>query len=227
MSKKYLVYISASQDDLKAERRELTRIVSELGAIPITMDAFDIAREEDRKLIHKAIEESDYFISLIAYKGGAAAGKSFALEIEYSMAAKAGVPVLSLIIGEKARWKDSKKEKDAAAKKALEVFKKKLETHTHETWINLSDLRQKALLIISREMNLNPRTGWVPSTQAVDPSVANELSRLIRENETLRSQIRIEGTDIVKKVREQVKHALRVLSTNRISLSFYYTNGEN
>ena len=227
MSKKYLVYISSTQDDLKAERRELVKIVSELGAVPVSMDAFDIAREEDRKIIHKAIEDCDYFLNLTAHKRGQVLGESFTLELEYFYAVKARVPVLALIIGEKARWKESKKEKEPDAKKALEVFKKKLAAHTHDTWINLSDLRQKALGLISREMNLNPRRGWVPSTQAVDASVANELSRLIQENETLKSQIKMEGTDIVKKVRAQIRHALKVLAANRISLSFYYTEGEN
>ena len=227
MIKKYLVYISSTQDDLKAERRELIRIVTEMGAIPITMDAFDISREEDRKIIHKAIEECDYFLNLTAYKGGEAIGKSFALEYEYTHAVKAGVPLLALVISEKARWKDTKKEKKPAAVKALDAFKKKLEDHTCETWTNLGDLRQKALSLLSREMNLNPRRGWVPGTEIVKPSVANELCRLIQENETLRSLIKMEGTDIVKKVQKQIRHTLSVLAVNKISLSFYYSNGEN
>ena len=227
MLKKYFAYISSTQEDLKAERRELTRIVSEMGIIPITMDAFDICDEEDRRLIQKAIEECDYFINLTAHKGGVAVGKSFSLEVEYAIALKAKIPVFALIIGEKARWKDSKKEKEAGAKKALQAFKKRLESHAHDSWMNLSDLRVKALALISREINLNPRRGWVPSTEAVAPSVANELSRLLRENELLKSQMTIEGKDIVKKVHEQIKHTLKVLATNRISLSFYYTDGEN
>ena len=227
MSKKYLIYISSTQEDLKAERRELIRIVSELGAIPVTLDAFDITQEEDRRFIRQAIEECDYFLNLVAFKGGEPVGKSFALEVEYSCAVKAGVPVLALILGEKARWKDSKKEKSAAAKKALETFKKKLEEHAHDTWTNLGDLRQKALGLITREMNLNPRRGWVPSNEAVEPLVANELSRLSRENENLRNQIRMEDTDIAKRIREQIKHDLKVLATNKISLSFYYMEGDN
>ena len=227
MPKKYLVYISSTLDDLKTERRELTRIVTELGAIPVTMDAFDFALEEDRKIIYKAIEDCDYFLNLTAYKAGTAVGKSYSLELECAYAAKMRIPVFALIIGEKARWKDSKKEKDAAAKKSLEAFKKKLEAHTYEKWTNLADLKQKTLMLLSREMNLNPRRGWVPSNEAVDPSVANELSRLIRENETLKSKLKMEGTDIIKKVREQIKHTIRVLAGNRISLSFYYTDGEN
>jgi hypothetical protein len=227
MSKKYFVFISSTQDDLKAERRELSRIITQMGAFPVAMDAFDIDQEEDRKIIHKAIEDCDYFLNLTAHKGGHGAGRPLALELEYSWALKAKIPVLALIINEKARWKDSKKEKDKAVVKALQTFKKKLAGHTHDTWTNLADLKQKTLVLLSREMNLNPQRGWVPSNEAVDPSVANELSRLIRENETLRSRISMEGTDIVKKVREQIKHAIKVLAANRISLSFYYTDGEN
>ena len=227
MLKKYLVFISSTQDDLKAERQELVRIVAEMGAIPVAMDAFDITQEADRKVIHKAVENCDYFLNLTAHKGGEGIGKVSALELEYSYAVKAGLPVLALIISEKARWKDTKKEKDPVAKKALDAFRKKLENHNHDTWLNSGDLRHKALALLSREMNLNPRRGWVPSTQAVEPAIANELCRLIQENETLRRAIETEGPDIVKKIREQIKEVLKVLAANRISLSFYYIDGEN
>ena len=227
MSKKYFVYISSSLDDVKAERRELVRIVTELGAIPVTTDAFDVSSEEDRKIIHKLIEECDYFLNLTAYRGGGAIGKSFGLEFEYSCAVKAGIPVFALIIGEKARWKASKKEKTNAAQKAVTAFKKKLEGHVHDTWINLTDLRQKAMSLLNREMNLAPRRGWVPATEAVEPSVANELCRLLRENETLRYQLRMYGPDAVKSVHDEIKHYLKVMAANKISLSFYYVDGEN
>ena len=224
--KRYFVFISSAQD-LKTERNELIRIVSELGAIPITMDTFDITQEKDREIIKMFIGECDYFLNLTAYKIGEAVGKTFALEYEYTSAIEAKIPVLSLIVSEKARWKDTKKEKDAVSKRVVENFKKKLEKHTHDKWTNMADLKQKALYLLSREMNINPRRGWVPSTEAVEPSVANELCRLLRENEDLKNQVMMEGSDIVKKVRERIKSAIKTLANNRISLSFYYTNGEN
>ena len=227
MSKKCFIFISSTCDDLKAERLELTKIVTEMGAIPITMDAFDISKEDDQKVIRNVIEDCDYFLNLTAYKGGAAAGKSFALELEYSYAVKAKVPVLALIIGEKARWKASKKEKKADTAKALEAFKKKLEGHAHENWTNLADLQQKAQTLLNREMYLTPRKGWVPSTEAVEPQVANELCRLLRENEDLRNRLSLEGPDKIDNVQEQIEHAIKVLAANRISLSFYYTDGGN
>jgi len=227
MDKKYLVFISSSREDLKAEYREIIKIVSELGAIPVTMDTFDITQDKERRLICKTIEECDYFLNLTAYKGGGAVGDSFALEIEYSHAVRAGIPVLALIIDEKARWKASKKEKDSSAAKALELFKKDLKAHTVDTWLSMGDLKQKALALLIREMNLNPRRGWVPSTMRVDPSVANTLSQLVQENNVLRNWVNAGETDTIRKSREQMKHVLKMLALNRISLSFYYTDGQN
>ncbi|MCL2094118.1 MAG: DUF4062 domain-containing protein [Treponema sp.] len=227
MTKKYMIFICSSRDDLKAERKELLRMVSELGAIPVTSDVFDPNNEDDRRIIRKSIEDCDYFIALSAHKGGEMAGNALALELEYSYAVKAGVPVLALIIDPKARWKDSKKEKDPGMKKNLEAYKKRLEAHTHETWLNQADLMQKALFLLSREMNLNPRQGWVSANLAVDPAVANELGRLIRENELFRSQVNMDGKEFIRKVRERMRQVLRVLAANRVSLSFYYVDGEN
>jgi len=227
MYKKYLVFISSTQEDLKAERRELAKVVTELGAIPVTMDAFDITLEEDRRVIRKTIKECDYFINITAHKIGEKVDKAFALELEYAYAKKAGLPVLALVINDKARWKDSKKEKDASAVSGLEAFKKTLKSHPGDTWSNCAELRQKALYLLSREMNLSPRRGWVPSTEAVEPPVANELSRLIRENEFLKTQIKIEEPDFAAKLEEKLKHTLKIMAHNHVSLSFYYTNGEN
>jgi len=227
MVKKYLVFISSPQDDLKTERRELVKIVWEAGAIPVTLDAFDITQETDRRVICKTIEQCDYFFNLTAYKGGQGIGTASALELEYTQAVKSAVPVLALVIGETARWKNSKKEKDEAAAKALAAFKKKLENHAYDTWTNSADITGKALSLLSREMNLNPRRGWVPSTQAIEPEIANELCRLLQENETLRRHVQLEGVDAIKKVRDQIKQVLKMLSANRISLSFFYIDGEN
>jgi hypothetical protein len=227
MSKKYLVFISSAKDDLKAERQELVKVIWEAGAIPVTLDSLDITEEADRKVIYKTIEDCDYFLNLTAHRGGEAVGKVSALELEHAVAVKAGVPVLALMIAGNARWKDSKKEKDAQAKKALEAFKKKLENHSHDTWTSIGEIKCKALTLLSREMNLNPRRGWVPSTLAIEPQIANELCRLLQENESLRRHIQLQGTDVIKKVREQIKEVLKVLAVNRISLSFYYIDGEN
>jgi hypothetical protein len=227
MTKKYLVYISSSPEDLKNERRDLIKLVTEIGAIPVTMDTFDISDKNEQRFIRKAIEECDYFLNITAHKCGALLGKTFGPELELSWAEKHGVPVIALIIDEKARWKASKKEKSPELVKALETFKKRLLGYPSETWTSQADLRQKAQGLLIRTMNLNPRRGWVPSAEAIDPSVANELSRLILENESLKNQIRMEGGNLVSRVKEQMKRALKMLAANKLSLSFWYAPGEN
>lgn len=223
MQKKYLVYISAT-DELKSERRELIKVINELGAAPVIMEGFDINDSDGHGYIKKAITESDYFINLTAHKCGTPAGKSYIPETEFSIAEMFRIPVISFIVGDKVRWKAAKKEKDEAAIKALENFKKRLRQHTNASWNNAADLRQKALEVMLREINLNPRHGWVRGDST---AAANEMARLIRENETFRLQTAIDGRNPVSGLKSQIRYSLRVLAANKISLSFWYTPGEN
>lgn len=227
MLKKYQIYISSAPDDLKTERRELIKIITELGSIPVTMDNFNINEDENHGLIEKTIQESDYFVNLTAYKCGPAVGKTFGTEMELSWAEKFKIPVLAFVIDEKARWKANKKDKEKDAVKNLEIFKKRLGNHTLVNWVNTADLCQKACIYLVREMNLNPRQGWVRGDDAVTPATANELARLIRENEHLKTHISVDGGKPESRIRGYIKHCLKILATAKISLSFWYVNGEN
>jgi hypothetical protein len=225
--KKYLVYISSAGDDLKNERRELVKIVTELGAVPVVMDAFAMDDAGEQTFIKKAVEECDYFLNLTAHKAGESTGKSLALEQEFTWAEQADVPVVSLIIDDKARWKDSRKDKNPAAIKALKSLKNRLREHTFATWTNQADLCQKARSLLIREMRLNPRQGWVPAGDAVEPGLANEFARLLRENGTLKEKLKTRDDGSGFRIREQMKHALKVMSANKLSLSFWYIPGDN
>ena len=234
---KYHIFIGSTLDDLKNERRELPRIIMELGHIPVMADYLDTKSGNTSSsvsdalsinpLLKKIIEECDYFIALTAHRYCESGAKSSLLEDEYNIAVKSGIPVLALVIDEKARWKASKKEEEAALIKKQEEFRKKLRNGTYETWQNTPELCQKAQSLLVQAINLSPRSGWVRANQTVQPSVANELARLSGENEQLRRLVKIEGGDIIVKVKEQMKHALKILATNKVTLNFYYTNSEN
>jgi hypothetical protein len=227
MPKKYHVYIGSNLEDVKTERRELPRAVMELGHIPVMADYLDLEDKNSRRLIEKTIGECDYFISLVAHRYCRDKDSDSPLEAEYRCALKQGVPVLGLIIDEKARWKAGKKEENAAIVRKLNDFKGELRKHPHETWLNSADLHQKTLNILIREMNLGERPGWIRATEAVKPALANEIGRLSGENEELKRRIRLESGELVLRLREQMRHALKVMALNRVSLSFYYANGEN
>jgi len=224
---KYLIFVGSTLDDLKNERREIPRIIMELGHIPVMPEFLDSEAKNYDKLLEKIIEECDYFIAAAAHKYAPKDEKSSALEAEFNIARKKDIPVISLVIDEKARWKATKKEKDPALIKKLEALKAKLRATTGDTWLNTTDLCQKLQSLLIQQINIAPQNGWVKSDQAIAPTVANELSRLSTENEQLKRQIKIESGEIVARLREQMKNALKVLALNKVMLSFYYASGEN
>jgi hypothetical protein len=224
---KYHIFIGSTLDDLKNERKEIHRVIMELGHIPVTAEYLDISFKNYEQLLEKTIEECDYFIAVVAHKYAPKDEANSPLVAEFLIASKKNIPVLSLIIDEKARWKASKKETDANLVKKVEVLKKKLSQGISETWLNTTDLCQKLQSMFIMQMNLAPQSGWVRANQAIAPSVANELSRLSTENEQLKRQIKIESGVIITKLREQMKNALKVLALNKVMLSFYYVTGDS
>ena len=224
---KYHIFIGSTLDDLKNERREIHRIIMELGHIPVSAEYLDNSIKNYEQLLEKVIEECDYFIAVIAHKFAPAGAKTSPLTAEYNIAHRKNIPILSLIIDEKARWKASKKEKEPALVKKLDEFKKMLRLGPVDTWLTSTDLCLKLQSLMIMQMNLSPQSGWVRANQAVVPTVANELSRLSTENEQLRRQIKIESGEIITRLRDQMKNALKMLALNKIILSFYYASGEN
>jgi len=224
---KYHIFIGSTLDDLKNERKELIRIVMELGHIPVIADYLDSDARSYLKILQKVIEECDYFVALVAHKYSAADGKVSPLISQCSTAAKKGIPVLALVIDEKARSKPAKKEKDPALIRKLNDFKTRLQEGPCETWLNVPDLCQKAQSLLVQELNVNARPGWVRAEKLIDPTVANEISRLSSENNALRHQVILDDNAAVNKLRDQLKQALRVLALNKVTLSFYYASGDN
>ncbi|MDR0502510.1 MAG: DUF4062 domain-containing protein [Treponema sp.] len=224
---KYNIFIGSTLDDLKNERRDVPRIIMELGHIPVTAEYLDNSSNNYEQLLDKTIEGCDYFIAVTAHRYAQKGEKTSALENECNIALKKNIPVIALVIDNKARWKAAKREKERALNKKLDEFKKKLKEGPHETWLNSTDLCQKLTGLLIMQTRLSPQKGWVRGDQAVLPHVANELSRLSSENEQLRRHIKMESGEFTAKLHDQMKNALKVLALNKIVLSFFYSSGEN
>ena len=199
----------------------------ELGHIPVTADYLDHSSKNTPKLLQKIIEECDYFVALAAHKYKAASGEVLPLIAESAIAANKGIPVLGLIIDDKARWKPVKKEKAPPLIHKIVEFKTKLRNGAFETWLNTPDLCQKAQTLIIQETSVNARPGWIKSDSAIEPCVANELSRLSSENTVLRRRFYEEDKAIAVRLQEDHKNILKMLAANKVTLSFYYTTSDN
>jgi hypothetical protein len=235
---KYHIFVGSTLDDLKNERREIQRIIMELGHIPVSAEYLDNTSKNYKKLLEKTIEECDFLIAVIANMYAPKGAKVSPLETECNIAEKNNVPVISFIkvgktrstarntAGSKARGAAAQKVKGTGFEKKQEAFKKRLGKGINETWLNPADLCQKLQGQLVRQINLMLRNGWVRADQTFAPSVANELSRLSTENEHLRHQIKIDSNDIVARLRVQMKNTFKVLAVNKVILSFYYESGD-
>jgi hypothetical protein len=59
VEKKYQIFVSATYEDLRREREAVSKTILELGDIPVGMEMFSAADEDQWKLIKRQIEQSD------------------------------------------------------------------------------------------------------------------------------------------------------------------------
>ena len=70
MEKKYQIFISSTYEDLIEEREQAIKAVLEMGHIPVGMEMFSAADEEQWKIIARQIEETDYYVLIAAHRYG-------------------------------------------------------------------------------------------------------------------------------------------------------------
>lgn len=70
MDKKYQVFVSSTYIDLVEERQEVMQALLELDCIPIGMELFPAADEEQWSLIKRLIDDCDYYILIVGGRYG-------------------------------------------------------------------------------------------------------------------------------------------------------------
>jgi hypothetical protein len=184
---KYQVFISSTYEDLRKERDLIMKAVLEMGHIPVGMEMFSAADEEQWKLISRHIQETDYYVVVIAHRYGSTVDGLSYTEKEYDFAVTHGIPALGFLIADAAPWPGEYVETSAADE--LRKFKAKIRSKPVAFWTSAEDLYGKVAISLSKQFASSPRPGWVRATEAVDPKVINELSRLSEENRQLREEL--------------------------------------
>lgn len=200
MEKKYQVFVSSTYEDLRKEREAVAKAILELGDIPVGMEMFSAADEEQWKLIRRQIDQSDYYVVLIAHRYGSMAGDVSFTEREYDYASQIGVPVLGFIIEPEADWPATNVDRDPEMLRRLELFKQKVRSRMVSFWSTADGLNSKVLAALSKQKNLNPRPGWIRAVNLPGPEVMSELgrlgteiARLSEENTRLRERASIDA----------------------------------
>src|SRR5665213_1127692 len=81
---RYQVFVSSTYDDLRGERQQATQAILEIGCFPSGMELFPASDDTQWELIKRVIEESDYYVVIVAGRYGSLGpeGASYT-EMEY------------------------------------------------------------------------------------------------------------------------------------------------
>lgn len=186
---KYQIFISSTHEDLKNEREQVIRACLEMGHIPVGMEMFSAADEEQWKIITRQIDESDYYIVIVAHRYGSVVDGLSYTEKEYDYAVERGVPTLGFIINESAPWPNDRCESNEEIRIKVAAFKEKVKKKPVDFWQSKDDLYAKCAIALMKSFNARPRPGWVRALDVPGPEVIAEISRLSRENAQLRHEL--------------------------------------
>ena len=70
MLKKYQVFVSSTRDDLVDERKSVSQALLESNCIPAGMELFPASNRTSWEIIKNAIDDSDYYLLIIAGRYG-------------------------------------------------------------------------------------------------------------------------------------------------------------
>lgn len=227
MAIKYQVFISSTYEDLRIEREQVLKATLEMGHIPVGMEMFSAADDEQWKIITRQIDDSDYYAVLVAHRYGSTVGGVSYTEKEYDYAASKGIPIIGFVIENDASWPTNKVDTDPAAKDALDRFKAKVKMKPVSHWTTATDLHGKFSIAFMKQITTTPRPGWTRATDVAGPEVVKELARLSSENATLRSHL----SEAMHKAEDdsaaERNRIIQILKKNNVELHFFYADGND
>ncbi|MBB6052533.1 DUF4062 domain-containing protein [Armatimonas rosea] len=198
MDKKYQIFVSSTYVDLIEERQQVMRAILEMGHIPVGMEQFSAADEEQWKIIQRQIDQSDYYVVLIAHRYGSTipgSGISYT-EKEYDYALEKNIPTLGFVIDSSVKdWPHERYDDDLKKQKALEKFKKKVKNKPCGFWKSSNELHGMIAIALGKSFNTQPRIGWVRADSGVGPEVAEEIARLSKENHDMSESLKLINKD--------------------------------
>jgi hypothetical protein len=213
MTPKYQIFVSSTYVDLKEERDQVVKAILEMGHIPVGMEMFSAGDESQWQIIKRTIDESDYYVVIVAHRYGSMERSVSYTEKEFDYAVKARIPVLAFMIDDSVPWPPDRTDNEKHKVKGLAGFKKKLKRRMIKTWKSAEHLHGEVVIALTKQIALTPRIGWVRASPPISPEVTQELSRLSRENSEIRGELADikECATTLHKINHSYRDALRTV----------------
>ena len=185
MEKRYQVFISSTFADLEDERKGVMEAIIELDCFPAGMEMFPASNKEQFEYIKSVIDESDYYVIIVAGRYGSIAddGLSYT-EKEFDYAKEKGIPILAFVKKDISTLTSDKIELDSQKRECLQKFREKvLDGRMAKFWDTKDELKYNLHSSLSHEMKINPKVGWIRGNTAVDMQLYDKLEKIREERD--------------------------------------------
>lgn len=192
MERKHQVFVSSTYKDLIEERQHVIHALLELDCIPAGMELFPATDEDAWTLIKEVIDNSDYYLLIIAGKYGSVSNQNISYtEMEFDYAVKRHKPIMCFLHHDIDELKGTKIEKKEEIQKKLSSFRAKAQEKHCKFWFSSEDLGGKVSRSLVQMKKRHPSDGWVPGRYAAD----EKLFRTIEELRATIHQLETEKSD--------------------------------
>lgn len=212
---KYQIFVSSTFEDLKPERDQVIKAILEMGHIPVGMEMFSAADQQQWEVIKKQIDQSDYYVVLVAHRYGSMDSGVSYTEKEYDYAVQQKLPALGFILESSVDWPQKWIENNYDIKKRLDLFKSKVSSRMVSFWKTPEDLYGRAGIALMKAFSSQPREGWVRASQAKTSEMTSEIMRLSRENGLLRSELETTARRTTKGEEAKIDQIIDALRKNK------------
>lgn len=191
MDTKYQVFVSSTYKDLLEERQEVMQALLELDCIPVGMELFPAADDDQWTLIKGLIDDCDYYVLIIGGRYGSTSDTGISYtQMEYEYALKKNIPIISFLPKNSENIPVGKAEKNEEGKKRLEEFKNFVQQKMCRFWSDPKDLGSQVSRSLVKLIKSNPRPGWIKADNLPSIDATKEILELTKENERLKEEIR-------------------------------------
>lgn len=188
MERRYQVFVSSTYDDLIEERKSVSQALLECNCIPAGMELFPASNKKSWDIIKKVIDESDYYLLIVAGRYGSMGvdddgNKVGYTEMEYNYAISRNKPVISFIHSQPDQLMACKVEETKIGKQRLKKFTKKIKGSGRNVkfWNDVGSLVSGLKSSIPTLIADTPAFGWVKGDELPDSDEA-QVTRLWKLN---------------------------------------------
>jgi len=194
--KRLQVFVSSTYSDLIAERQSAVEAILTAGHIPAGMELFTSGDESQMEVIKQWIDESDVYLLILGGRYGSiekGSGKSYT-QLEYEYAVNQAKPLFACVITDNALESRVKAHGmsviETTDPQKLRNFRELVLTKMARFWEDCKDIKIAVSETLSQFARRDDLTGWVrPSQEANMPALADEITRLSKENAKLRAEL--------------------------------------